>query len=209
MTEPSTEIHGLFPLDLVLLPGERIPLHIFEPRYRALVADCVLTASEFVLPLVRGDSVTEVACAARIESLIRRFSDGRMNVVVAGTRRVRITSAAEERPYLTGLVEDLPDDREDVDHTLERRVTDRFDDLVAQIAGGRLDVSRSDAPRSYAIAGQIQLEAVLKQTLLEERSENTRLAVVDEILVRALDQIDRPDEGARRSGSNGDPTVSE
>ena len=188
MIQPSTDIHGLFPLDLVLLPGERIPLHIFEPRYRALVADCILMASEFVLPLVRGDSVTEVACAARVESLVRRFSDGRMNVVVTGTRRVRLTSPAEARPNQTGHLEDH---------------------LVAQIAGGRLDVSRTDAPRSYAIAGQIQLEAVLKQTLLEERSENTRLAVVDEILGRALDQIDRTDAATRRSGSNGDPTVSE
>ncbi len=209
MTEPATDIHGLFPLDLVLLPGERVPLHIFEPRYRALVADCVLTATEFVLPLVQGEAITEVACAARVESLIRRFADGRMNVIVAGTRRVRITAAAEERPYLTGMVEDLPDEDEDLDLALEYHVTGRFDHLVAQVAGGRSNPMETDVPRSYAIAGQIQLEATLKQTLLQERSENTRLAVVDEILGRALQQVDRSDVAERRSDSNGDTTVSE
>lgn len=204
MTVADPDIRGLFPLDLVLLPGERLPLHVFEPRYRELLADCVLTPSEFVLPLATEGGVAEVACAARFETLLRRFSDGRMNVVVQGTRRVRITAATGEQPYLTGAVEDVADVDEAIDRDLERRVTERFDRVVAQVAGRHLDVTADPVPRSYAVAGRIQLESMLKQALLEERSENARLGLVDEILVRALAQIDHPPED---SGSDGDTPV--
>lgn len=193
MAIPGSEIRGLFPLGLVLMPGERVPLHIFEPRYRRLVADCVLRRSEFVLPLATDEGVAEMACGARVESLLRRFSDGRMNIVVVGTRRMRILGASDDEMYLTATVEEVADEVQDIDRNLERRVTDRFDHLITEVAHTHLDLESDHVARSYAIAGHMRLEPALKQTLLEERSENIRLAVVDEILTQAIAQTTRND----------------
>lgn len=204
---PHTDL-GLFPLGIILLPGERVPLHIFEPRYRALVADCVLTPCEFVLTRALDDGVAKVACAARIETLLRRFADGRMNIVVAGTRRVEIADQTSGHPYLSAHVDDAPDAAETVDASLDARIGARFDELVRQVAGAPLPTGRDDVPRSYAIAGAMQLEPGLKQRLLEERSENARLALVDEILEVAIAQTDRVGAGDTRSPTNGDPRLS-
>jgi len=201
-TLPPADL-GLFPLGLVLLPGEQIPLHVFEPRYRSLVADCVLTPSEFVLPRTLDDGVARTACAARIDSLLRRFADGRMNIIVTGTRRVEIVDQTAGRPYLSAEVVSAPDEDEELDHELDARVSERFDDLVREIAGAPLPTHAPGVPRSYAIAGAMQLEPGLKQRLLEERSENARLVLVDEILRVAAAQPDRAETARERSTGNG------
>lgn len=205
-TAPPTDL-GLFPLDLVLLPGERIPLHVFEPRYRSLVADCVLGPAEFVLPRALDDGIARVAGAGRIETLLRRFADGRMNVVVVGTRRVEILEQTDGRPYLSARVIDAADVEEELDDDIDAQVAATFDELVREIAGSALPDS-PDLPRSYAIAGAMQLEPGLKQRLLEERSENARLEIVHEILRVALAGVDRSAAARGRSSGNGDVSLS-
>src|SRR4029450_941005 len=95
---------GLFPLDLVLLPGERIPLHLFEPRYRQLYADCVLEDSPFVVLQAGPPGTADVGCSALFESLVRRFEDGRLNVIVAGVEPVRVIEETEGRLYFSARV---------------------------------------------------------------------------------------------------------
>ena len=110
MPDPEFSNLGLFPLGVVLLPGERMPLHIFEPRYRELIADCTLGARPFVLSLGTENGVARTGCTATPVALLRRFDDGRMNLIVEGGDPVEIleqTTGSEL--YVTARVHVLAD----------------------------------------------------------------------------------------------------
>ena len=104
---------GLFPLGLVLLPGERVPLHIFEPRYRELIGECLDEDREFGLVLGGESSVEEVGTTAAVVAVIDRFEDGRLNIVVEGRERFRILAETSGRSFRTARVEPLPDSEDD------------------------------------------------------------------------------------------------
>lgn len=187
----TTTNMGLFPLRLVLLPGERIPLHIFEGRYRALVADCVLEDRAFALPLATPEGIAKYACSARVERVEHRFADGRLNIIVQGQERVEILSQTEGEPYLTAEVVAIGDD--DLTQSPERadEVANGFRVLAQRLTGAAADPpGDSQIPMSYRIAGAIQLPAAIKQRLLEERSEVARLRVIESVLDDALQRPD-------------------
>lgn len=190
MTIATTNM-GLFPLNLVLLPGERLPLHVFEPRYRALVADCTLEGRPFVLPLATDEGVAKYACAATVELMEHRFADGRMSIVVEGRERVEIVAQTEGEPYLTAEVVSIADDDPSDESELVERVSERFQALAAHLAGAPMDPP-GDAriPLAYRIAATMQLPVGTKQRLLEERSEGARLLLVESIIGLALGQAD-------------------
>src|SRR6185436_21041823 len=97
---------GLFPLAIVLLPTERIPLHIFEPRYKELIRECIDEEREFGL-LLEG---AEVGTRARVTQVLQQLPDGRLNVVVEGGGRFRVVERTEGRSFQTAEVEPLEDD---------------------------------------------------------------------------------------------------
>lgn len=186
MTTATTNL-GLFPLNLVLLPGEHLPLHVFEPRYRALVADCTLEGRAFVVPLTTDDGVAKYACTATIFQLDHRFADGRLNIIVRGGERIEIVSQTDGEPYLTAEVLAIADENPALEADVVDRVTDRFRRLAAQVTGSAIDPPEdADQPLSYRIAGTMQLPNGTKQRLLEERSETARLLMIESIIGRAL-----------------------
>ena len=201
---PELDDLGLFPLGLVLLPGERVPLHLFEPRYRQLMADCVLDDRPFVILQDHGEGASPIGCTARFVALGRRFVDGRMNVTVAGGQVVRVLEQTSGRMYLSAWVEAVDDDMADAPAELRDEVHDLFGRLVAEIAGeGNAPPIRDDVPLSYAIAGMIEMPAEPKQDLLECRDEEVRLAMVRDILSAALQGADRERIAAARARTNG------
>ena len=100
---------GLFPLNLVLLPGEQAPLHIFEPRYRELIGECLEQNGEFGLVLADDDGMREIGCRAGVIEVLEQFEDGRLNIVVEGRERIRIAELTEGRSFMTAEVEDIDD----------------------------------------------------------------------------------------------------
>jgi Lon protease-like protein len=111
----------MFPLGSVLLPGAPLPLHVFEPRYRALVQDCLEGPREFGVVLIErgsevggGDVRTDVGTVARILE-VARFEDGRWALAAVGTRRIRVVGWLEDDPYPRAEVVDWPDDDEPLD----------------------------------------------------------------------------------------------
>ena len=207
---PDTDLSnlGLFPLGLVLLPGERVPLHIFEPRYRALIADCTLGARSFVLSLATDDGVAKIGCTAHPETLLRRFADGRMNLIVEGGERVEILEQTTGELYVTARVRSVADADGHADEALAGEVTERFGRLSQAVAGAahQPDV-RPGVALSYAIAGTFELDAVPKQQLLESRSESERLTLVRSLLDTALAGLKRQDVAAERAQTNGKVTL--
>ena len=201
---PELDDLGLFPLGLVLLPGERAPLHLFEPRYRQLLADCVLDDQPFVILQDHGDGASPIGCTARFVALGRRFVDGRMNVTVIGERVVRVLEETSGRLYLSAWVEDVADEAPDAPDDDQAEVRDLFARLVAEIAGSSTPPPiREDIPFSYAIAGMIEMPAEPKQDLLECRDEQVRLGMVRDLLSAALDGADKERIAAARARTNG------
>lgn len=193
---------GLFPLDLVLLPGERVPLHLFEPRYRQLYADCVLEDAPFVILRTSPQGTVDVGCTARFETLVQRFEDGRLSVVVAGVAPVRVVEETDGRLYFSARVEALADDPPEAPDDLVSRVMGRYRALAGLDADAPPGLPEG-VPRSYAVASRFELPPEPKQELLEERSEARRL----ELVAGLLEQVDKEMAHARlaahRASGNG------
>jgi ATP-dependent Lon protease len=189
---------GLFPLDLVLLPGEALPLHLFEPRYRQLYADCVLEDEPFVIARADGDESAATGCAARFDELTRRHPDGRLDVVVRGAYPVEVIAPTGGRLYRTAEVRALVDEEGAATDAAREQVIARYREFA-----GSDPEPPGDVPLSYALAGALPLDLDSKQALLEERSEARRVEMLDKAITGALERNARIAENARRASTNG------
>lgn len=197
---------GLFPLDLVLLPGERAPLHLFEPRYRQLYADCTLEDRPFVIVHSGETGTADVGCSALFETLVRRYDDGRLNVVVQGVEPVRLVEETDGRLYFSALVEPLPDDPAPASPTLAADVLARFRAL-AGLGDAAMPEAPEGTPLSYAVAGAFALPSDDKQRLLECRVEGERLEMLSELLQAVERQMEHARIAAQRASTNGKVTT--
>src|SRR5215210_9411307 len=122
----------LFPLGLVALPTELVPLHIFEERYKSMIARCLEEESEFGIVWMADDGLRPIGCACEIAEVLERMPDGRVNLIARGTRPFRIESRQEELPYPAGTVEFLDDRDETVDEEAAERAHTAYAELVRQ-----------------------------------------------------------------------------
>src|ERR687895_2836141 len=119
----------LFPLGIVLLPTEIVPLHIFEERYKLMIGECVEQGSEFGIVWLGDDGLKEIGCTARVAQVLERMDDGRMNILAQGGRVFRLLRKIDDMPYPAGDVE-LLDDSDDGDEELAASARDAYADLV-------------------------------------------------------------------------------
>ena len=192
----------LFPLDLVLLPAVKVPLRIFEERYKLMTNKCLDEKLEFGIVWGNDDSFREVGCAVRVANLIDRFSDGRMNILIEGTRRFKVIERFDVHPYISVLVEEVRDDPEKPDGDLGSSVQDLYSETLRLSYGWlqpeKEEVDLADLP--FVVAAGLDLPLSEKQALLETRSVNRRLEVVNEILKSASEEIRN---SRKRSSGNG------
>ena len=197
-----TEI-GLFPLALVLLPTERVPLHIFEPRYKELIGECLAEGGEFGLLLEDDGGRREIGTRAGVVEVLQVFDDGRMNVVVEGRERFRLVELTEGRSFLTGRVEPVADD-EDVPASGDvERALEQFRRLVSAAEAEADELDPRSASLSFELAGRVDFGLELKQELLELRSERLRLVRVAELLERAAEALALQRRMYERASGNG------
>lgn len=196
---------GLFPLRLVLLPSERAPLHILEPRYKELIGECLANETEFGIVLLDSRGTRDFGTQAAIVEVVERFDDGRLNIVVEGTERFRLVEIQSERNFLTARIEPL----EDASALPEQSV---YDDCLAEFrraaaaAGLELEEPVPDfRGLAFQLATAIRLGIDAKQELLEMTSEAERLSRVLELMDSAVQRI-RGDIIARRASTNGHAT---
>jgi Lon protease-like protein len=195
---------GLFPLELVLLPSERVPLHIFEDRYKELIGECLDEGTEFGLILEDGDGLRRVGTRTAVLELVHTFDDGRMNVLVEGRGRFRLVELTEGRSFQTAEVEPLADESdEDADAQAERAL-DVFRRLVAVAEADEVDEpAAGGVGLSFQLAARVDFGHELKQELLELRSERARLERLTELLERAAEALTREREVRNRASGNG------
>jgi Lon protease-like protein len=194
---------GLFPLGIVLLPTEQVPLHIFEERYKELIAECLEDDEEFGLVFADDDGVREIGTRAAVIDVLARLEDGRMNVVIEGRDRFRLVELTEGRSFHTGNVEpfvdaDDPADAESVAHALE------LFNRLKELTGSEVDVPEAESPQlSYELAARVELAPEAKQALLQEVSERVRVEQVGELLTEANLTVQRQRRAAERAATNG------
>jgi ATP-dependent Lon protease len=204
----------LFPLEIVLLPHEMLPLHIFEERYKDLVRHCLEghdesdSRDDFGVVLVRNDKVERVGCTAHILNVTRKYDDGPLDIITAGQRRFEILFTNDERTYLRGGVEFFDDDSSaaPASPSLKERSMELFHRAVARLNRDQElpdGFPRTELSLSFQLAASLPLDLTLRQQLIEKRSESERLRVLNRGIERLIRQVDRTEKARSKAGGNG------
>jgi Lon protease-like protein len=196
------ESFPIFPLPLVLLPTELAPLHIFEERYKRMINLCLEESTEFGIVWLGDEGLAEVGCTARITELIDRMDDGRMNILVRGERPFRLIRRVDELAYPAGDIELLEDDG-DASPSHAQAARSIYAEVVEKATDQRPEEADLADMDAYGMAATIELEPALKQRLLDSRSENERLDIVEELFEKAVERLERAEHVSEVARSNG------
>jgi Lon protease-like protein len=201
---PDTrERFPLFPLGLVLLPQELVPLHIFEERYKLMIADCLENETEFGIVWLSDEGLRDIGCTAKITRVIEQFEDGRMNILVQGEQPFRLLKRIEDLPFPAGDIELLEDFDPDADPELAESAHARYAELVEKATEEKADLDEIASLDAYGMAATVEHPPEAKQALLELRAENDRLRMVDEMFRTAIKRVAYAEEAAARAQTNG------
>ena len=203
MSESIERDFPLFPLALVALPSEYVPLHIFEARYRTMVADCLERDRELGIVWLSDDELKPIGCAVAIERVLERMEDGRINILTRGTRPFRLIERQDDLAYPAGTVEFLGDRAEQRDEAASQAARDAYAALVLEATDAEPDADRLAAMTAYDMAATVEFGLEAKQGLLELRSENARLRLLARLMRAALKRLEFVDRAQARARSNG------
>jgi Lon protease-like protein len=167
---------SLFPLNVVLFPGELLPLHIFESRYRRMVRECLDEKTPFGMLLALPNGVAHVGCSAEILEVTKRYDDGRMDILTVGRHPYRIVDLFTDDPLLAGSVDYLEDEDSLLDPQIREKLIEFYEVCYTLLFSGiPADLAQSPCESlSFVIAGALPLELLWKQQILELRSEAER-----------------------------------
>src|SRR3954453_382158 len=192
----------LFPLGLVLLPGELVRLHIFEERYKQMIGGCLDEEREFGILWLADDELKEIGCAARVARVLERFEDGRMNILAEGTTPLRMQRRIGDMAYPAGDIV-LLDDEPDADEEALERTRTAYADLVEEVTDSRPEPETLSGMGAYGMAATVDINPAAKQALLELRSEPARLEQIEALFGEALRRIRTAAKVAEQASGNG------
>ncbi len=193
----------LFPLDLVLLPGASLPLHIFEPRYKEMIGECLDEHRPFGIVRAQPKGIAVVGCTAEILQVVRRYPDGRLDILSEGRDRFEVTQVNQERAFLQAEAVYFSDEpalpaRDRIEHMKELH-----QQLVA-LSGETKELPQpSDSGLSFQLAGSLPLDLDFKQALLNLRSEEKRVEAMIQCYEALLPGLTRALHAQKRAGGNG------
>ena len=194
---------SLFPLNVVLLPGTPLPLHIFEPRYKEMIGECRANNAPFGVVRALEEGMAEVGCTAEIVSVTKEYSDGRLDLVAEGRKRFEVLELKQERAFLQAEVLLVPDEpgaatAEDKARAIQVHLE------ILTLAGAVQDLSAADPTAlSFYLAGSLPLDLDFKQNLLAIRSERERIQAVANYLESMLPNLRRAAKTREKAGGNG------
>lgn len=193
-----SKIIPLFPLSIAVLPGQRIPLHIFEDRYKELINDCMGEASsdtqitagtEFGVNYSSEDGLAAIGCSLTVVKVLKRFKDGRLDLIAEGQRRFRLNELIEGKSYQQGKIDYI---EESEILTPANTGIQKFHELhneMCVVAGVKSPIVVGFAPVSFQSACAMGLDDYQRQTLLELASEQDRIAWLSDIYQTILNQV--------------------
>jgi Lon protease-like protein len=194
----------LFPLDLVLLPGTPLPLHIFEPRYREMISECLDRSQQFGVLRSKEQELAEIGCTAEILTVTKKYEDGRMDIVTEGRARFEVLQLNQERSFLQGEVIYLRDEpgtasQEEIAQALKLHTE------IMTLAGAEPERSSEvdEGQLSFHLAGSLPLDLDFKQSLLGMTSEAERLRAIISFFENILPTMRRTVHVRHKAGGNG------
>jgi Lon protease-like protein len=194
----------LFPLDLVLLPGVPLTLHIFEPRYKEMIKECLDHKSVFGMIRSREESLANIGCTAEIMNVLKKYPDGRMNILAEGKKRFEVLQVNQERAFLQAEVFYLEDENQpaaagDVEKAI------RLHQEIMELAGAQPETFEASetAHLAYRLAGSLPFDPDFQQALLEMNSEAERTRTLVSFLERILPVLQRSASTKQKAGGNG------
>jgi Lon protease-like protein len=209
MPERLSRGFPLFPLGIVALPTESVPLHIFEDRYRKMIDQCLKAElgspeREFGIVWLSDEELKPVGCACEIERVLERMEDGRLNILARGTRPFRLVERQDDLPYPAGVVEFLGDEaEEDLDPETAEAARELYRELVMQATDHEIEATELDEMDAYRMAATVEFGVDAKQELLELRSENARLRLLALLIRAAIERLELVERAQVRALSNG------
>jgi len=193
----------LFPLDVVLFPGTPLPLHIFEPRYKEMIAECLALHRTFGVVRAVEQGLAEVGCTAEIVTVVKEYPDGRLDLVTEGRKRFELVRVNQERSFLQAEVLMIDDEHGAPAQEDTSRAVQLHSELLA-IAGAKQDLSAADPSfLSFYLAGSLPLDLDFKQKLLSLRSEAERVSLLISYLETILPNLRRAASAREKAGGNG------
>ena len=203
MPDRTVRDFPLFPLPLVALPHELVPLHIFEQRYRTMFDEVLESESEFGIVWSTDGALRQVGCACEVAEILERMEDGRLNVLTRGTRPFRIVERQDDRPYPAGTVEFLQDKTEETDEETAAEARSAYAELVVLATDTEPDRDELADKSAYEMAATVDFGLDAKQGLLDLRSENARMRLVTRLFRAATKRLDFIERAQARARSNG------
>ena len=209
MTMKSNNLISLFPLGLVLLPGQVLPLHIFEERYKLMIRECIENNQQFGIVLYDGGKLYSAGCTAAIQEITKEYDDGRMDIVCVGRKRFIIKELIEDRPYMEGKVVYFDDINEDISAETLSSAEKGIDILVEYFGVIRTEEMSETNSIINLIRISFQLSSTEgfsleeKQRFLEMTSTSKRIEKSVESLNILLDRIKISKEIDKIIGGNG------
>jgi Lon protease-like protein len=193
----------LFPLGLVALPHEVVPLHIFEERYKAMIGEVLADGAEFGIVWADEDGLKANGCAMEVAEILERHDDGRLDILVRGTRPFRIVEEQFDHVYPAGEVEFLDDKPEDPDPPTVQAAHDAYGELVTEATDKVLEPDELEPLTAYEMAATVDFGLDAKQGLLDLRSENARLRLLARLFRAAIRRLEFIERAQARARSNG------
>ncbi|HVN20255.1 MAG TPA: LON peptidase substrate-binding domain-containing protein [Dongiaceae bacterium] len=193
----------LFPLELVLLPGTPLPLHIFEPRYKEMIGECLTHNSQFGVVRALEEGIADVGCTAEIVTVTKEYPDGRLDLIAEGRKRFEVVELNRERSFLRAEVLPVADELEIANEEQQKRAVQLHLEILS-LAGAVQDLSAADKNAlSFYLAGSLPLDLDFKQRLLAMRSEGQRIQAVTAYLETILPKLKRAARAREKAGGNG------
>ena len=193
----------LFPLDVVLFPGTPLPLHIFEPRYKEMIGECLAQQRAFGVVRALEEGLAEVGCTAEIVTVVKEYPDGRLDIVTEGRKRFELMGVNQERSFLQADVLMIDDEPEAPPQEAATRAIQLHSELLA-IAGATQDLAAADpSVLSFYLAGSLPLDLDFKQKLLALRSESERLSLLIAYFETIIPNLHRAARARHKAGGNG------
>ena len=195
----------LFPLGLVLFPGQAVPLHIFEPRYRVMTRQCIETRAPFGIVYVHDENVAQTGCSALIVKTLKEYDDGRTDILTVGQKAFHLIRTHDDLAYIEADVEYLEEDFAGID----AGVSEQLEKLYEQCHGVLYDEvappleKESSISLAYHIASELPLDVAFRQTLLEQRSEAERQRRLVARLAEWYPQLQKRDRVRGKAAGNG------
>lgn len=194
----------LFPLDVVLFPGEPLPLHIFEERYKEMIGVCLEKQSAFGVVRAQRDGLAVIGCTARILRVLHRYDDGRLDILCRGEQRFEIEMLENSRAYLEAKIDFVDDEEEPAARSLkEECIALHFETLeLAGLETSEMPTSL-DGPISFMLASSLPADLGFKQQLLNSRSDAKRTEYLLDFYQAILPKLRTGAAGKSTAAHNG------